>query len=412
MKNENLKIAVIGLGGRGKGLLSLVMYRMKDVDVVAVCDLYEDRVADARKLAKKMRRAEPKGYTDYKELLTEKLDGVVITASWSAHLQIAKDFMKAGIPCGVEVGGAYDIAECREIVRCYEETKTPYMMLENCCYGEYELAVLKMVREGLFGEVVHCGGGYKHNIRDEIAFGEKNRHYRLHEYLTRNCDNYPTHEIGPISKILNITYGNRFVSLTSTASKARGMKYYVGSRAEKYPELRSLTEKEFLQGDIVTTVIKCANGETVTITLDTTLPRVYSRGFLVQGTKAMFSEDEKRLVMDGKDKCSTKVRGLFYTRTKYEHPIWKRFKRSGIRGGHGGMDWLVLSAYFSALRTEEKYMPIDVYEAATWMAITALSAESIRQGGMPVEFPDFTDGKWQTRRQKGKGMFYLEKTDD
>ena len=37
------------------------------------------------------------------------------------------------------------------------------MMLENCCYGRRELAVLRMIREGLFGEVVHCEGSYQHD---------------------------------------------------------------------------------------------------------------------------------------------------------------------------------------------------------------------------------------------------------
>lgn len=52
--------------------------------------------------------------------------------------------------------------------------------------------------------------------------GRENRHYRLDNYLARCCDNYPTHELGPIAKILDIHNGNRFVSLTSTATKAVG----------------------------------------------------------------------------------------------------------------------------------------------------------------------------------------------
>lgn len=39
-------------------------------------------------------------------------------------------------------------------------------------------------------------------------------------------------------------------------------------------------------------------------------------------------------------------------------------------------------------------MPIDVYDMATWMSITPLSERSIQLGSMPVEIPDFTNGKW------------------
>ena len=61
------------------------------------------------------------------------------------------------------------------------------------------------------------------------------------------------------------------------------------------------------------------------------------------------------------------------------------------------MDYLVLRAFIEAVAGGEP-MPIDVYDAATWMAVTALSAESIEKGGARVEFPDFTSGKWKERK--------------
>ena len=116
--------------------------------------------------------------------------------------------------------------------------------------------------------------------------------------MTRNCENYPTHEIGPIAKVLNINYGNRMVSLTSTASCSKGLHRYIIDRMDKYDNLKKLKDVEFAQGDIVTTVIKCANGETISIQLDTTLPRMYSRGFEVHGTKAYYTEDGNTFVND------------------------------------------------------------------------------------------------------------------
>ena len=107
-----------------------------------------------------------------------------------------------------------------------------------------------------------------------MGYGRENSHYRLDEYLTRNCENYPTHELGPIAQVLDINRGNRFLSLTATASKAAGMHDYI---LRHKPEDEALKNAVFAQGDVVTTVIKCARGETVTLTLDTTLPRFYSR---------------------------------------------------------------------------------------------------------------------------------------
>lgn len=408
--NDKLRIGFIGLGGRGYGLLKLVVYSMKNIEVVSVCDVYEDRVEDAQKLAVKMKRPAPQGHTDYKEILKDtSIQAVIVCTSWDAHTKIAIDCMKAGKPVAVEVGGAYNLEECWDLINCYEQTKTPYMMLENCCYGEYELAVLRMVREGIFGDVVHCTGGYKHDLRNEICFGKKNRHYRLEEYKTRNCENYPTHEIGPIAKILNINYGNRFVSLTSTASCSKGLKRYVADRMDKHDELKKLENTVFNQGDIITTVIKCANGETVSIQLDTTLPRLYSRCFTVHGTKAFYTEDGNTFVDDNANPLieGKIIKGKKMAK-KYRHPIWKWFKQNGVKGGHGGMDWLVFEAFFDAVRKGDGHMPIDVYDAATWMAITALSDSSIQNNSAPMDFPDFTSGAWQARKQCGEGMFFLE----
>ena len=44
-------------------------------------------------------------------------------------------------------------------------------------------------------------------------------------------------------------------------------------------------------------------------------------------------------------------------------------------------------------------MPIDVYDAASWMCISALTKESIAKGNIPVEIPDFTCGAWKTRER-------------
>ncbi len=157
------------------------------------------------------------------------------------------------------------------------------MFLENCCFGRHEMMSLNMLEKGLFGEIVHCSGSYAHDLRDEISHGNGRNHYRLRNYLNRNCDNYPTHDLGSIAKILKINHGNRLLSLTSTASKSKCLKEYIDSgRAESVFS----SDTDFMQGDIITTVLKTTHGETIVLTLDTTLPRYYSRGFTVRGTKA------------------------------------------------------------------------------------------------------------------------------
>ncbi|MDO5399430.1 MAG: Gfo/Idh/MocA family oxidoreductase [Eubacteriales bacterium] len=397
---EMLRVGVIGLGCRGTGLLQTCLLPQKDVQVTAVCDCYEDRRDRAVQLVLDAGQPRPRALADHRVLLAmEEVDAVVITASWDSHINLACDAMNAGKYTALEVGGAYSLDDCWKLVRTYEQTGTECMILENCCYGRDELMVLNMVRRGLLGEIVHCQGGYCHDLRDEISQGRENRHYRFRNYLGRNCENYPTHELGPIANVLDINRGNRMLTLVSVASKAAGLHDYI--LREKGADYDA-AQMRFAQGDVVTTIIKCARGETITLRLDTTLPRAYSRGFQVQGTRGMFMEDNNSVFLDGRDNrydYSWKERwnSAEEYRQDYDHPIWKAYLAEGIKGGHDGMDWLEFRAFIEAARANAP-APIDVYDAAAWMSISCLSEQSVALGGMPMPIPDFTNGKWLQRK--------------
>ncbi|OME85217.1 glycosyl hydrolase [Paenibacillus sp. FSL A5-0031] len=394
MKSK-VKIGLIGLSGRGTGLLEIILLKMEDVEVVAVCDLHEDRREQAANMIEKAGCGRPFETADYKEVLDrEAVDVIMICTPWSTHIPIAIEAMEKGKYVACEVGGAYSMQECWKLVEAYERTRVPCMMLENCCYGRDELMVLNMVKRGILGEIVHCSGGYLHDLRYEIANGKENRHYRLNEYIHRNCDNYPTHELGPIARILDINRGNRMVSLVSLASKAEGMQEYITSKRKD----SELARTRFKQGDIVTTIIQCARGETITLTLDTTLPRYYSRGFTVRGTKGMYMEENHSLFIDGQhnqyeSNWKTQWGNVEHLREHYEHPLWESYLQEGVKGGHDGMDWLVFRDFIESFRNKAQ-TPIDVYDMASWMSISSLTEDSIAMGGQPVAIPDFTNGKW------------------
>ena len=198
--------------------------------------------------------------------------------------------MRAGKYAAIEVGGASSLEELWQLLHASEQTGTPCMMLENCCYGRVELLVLNMVRQGVFGELIHCTGGYEHDLGSDLAAGVANGFERSLHNLRRNGDLYPTHALGPLAKILGINRGNRFLSLTSTASKARGFQLRAREQA---------AERDFNAGDVVTTVIKCANGETIMLTHSVSLPRPYSRDGRVQGTKGIWCEDTNGIYIEG-----------------------------------------------------------------------------------------------------------------
>ena len=398
---RTLHLGIVGLGNRGMWNTRFIA-GMDNIHIDIVCDVYEDRVKTIADYIEEKHGYRPKETLVYEDILAEEsVEAVMIFTAWEAHIPQAVAAMKAGKWVAVEVGGAYSIKQCWDLVRTHEETGIPVMFLENCCYGKRELMVANMAKRGLLGKIVHCEGGYHHDLRDEIAEGVERRHYRLRNYLNRNCHNYPTHDFGPIAKILGINRGNRALSLVSVASGSFGIEEYV---KEKRPDDENLRGVDFAQGDIITTVIKCAGGETVTLTLDTSLPRYYSRGFTVQGTRGMYQEDSDSLYLEG---VSANHNSLVNTKTgsaadfeKYLSPLWRPENAANVKGGHGGMDGFCFSAFFDHLDRRDPEVPIDVYDAATWMAITALSEESIAKGGAPVTFPDFTNGDWIRRPRR------------
>ena len=399
---KKVKLGIVGLGQRGKDLLEETILLMDDVEVVALCDEYEDRAKAEADAVKDKKGYMPFYTTNYKELIKrEDVEAVIVSTAWEAHTDVAVEALYAGKYVGVEVGGAYAIEDCWQLVRAHEATGSKLMLLENCCYTRRELMCLNMAKKGVFGDIVHCDGGYHHDIRYEVAFGEQNRHYRLRNYLNRNCDNYPTHELGPIAKILNINNGNRMVSLVSIASRSAGLNEYV--KYKKGAD-RSMANTHFAQGDFITTMIKCAGGETITLTLNTTMPRIYSRGIVVNGTNGYFEEASDTVYLDfsqdmegdidwGKFDWENAYHNADKYAEQYEHPLWKKFAQGEIKGGHGGGDWIVLRAFFESVMANAD-PPIDVYDAAAWMSISTLTEDSIAMGGMPVAIPDFTRGKW------------------
>ena len=395
---KEIKLGYIGFGCRGEGLMESVVLPLEMAEVTAVCDLYDDRAEKAAKMVGEKQGKRPAVYSDYNDVINDSnVNTIVIATSWESHVPIAIAAMKAGKAVACEVGGVYSVKQCWDLVKTYEETKTPFMFLENCCFGKREMMALNMVKKGIFGDVVYCSGGYCHDLRSEVAGGIENRHYRLRNYLTRNCENYPTHELGPIARVLDINHGNRMLSLSSFASKSEGLHDYI-SRNKKDDEF--LKNAKFAQGDIIVTNIKCARGELITLTLDTTLPRYYSRGFTVRGTRGMYEEATDSVFLDRKEDIEhdftwrkTNSGNAEKYEEEYQHPVWKKYIEEGVQGSHDGMDYLEFKTFFECLLNDEP-MPIDVYDAASWMVISALSEQSIVKGGEPVNIPDFTNGKW------------------
>ena len=391
---KTFNVGVIGLGHRGYPLTRDILCEMEGVKVVALCDVYQDRVDKASQTVVEKCGYEPKKTLDYKEIISDpEVEVVCVFSAWETHFPFCVEAMEAGKAVACEVGGAYSIEECWRLVDTQERTGVPLYFLENCCYDKKEMIVQNMIEDGLFGELVYCSGAYGHYLCEEISNGTKNRHYRERNYLSRNCENYPTHELGPIAKMLKINHGNRMVKLSSFATKSVGLKSYIASGGEHD---ECVEGKDWAQGDIIITIITCEDGSVIQLKLDTTLPRSYNREICAHGTKGRYTELYDEVFLEGGNEFQ-KGPSLFDEQfKKYVPECWSKENEERIKEkGHGGMDWLNFEVFFNALR-EGKEMPIDVYDMASWGAVTTLSEMSIKTG-QSYDFPDFTRGKYKTR---------------
>jgi len=409
---DKVRLGYIGVGLRGNSHIQEGLLR-DDVEIVAICDTQERSLASTRAHIKKHGAPMPAEYTGsddaYKKLLERKdIDAVIIATPWQFHKQMAIDAMKAGKYVGCEVIAGLSLEDHWDIVKAYEETNVPYMTLENVCYRRDVMAVLNMQRQGLFGEMIHLEGGYQHNLRNVLfndgnggvgplygpkAFSEAQ--WRTQFNIERNGDIYPTHGAGPLMHYIDINYGNRFTNLVSFASKAHGLDTYIDEIAPGNEASRI----KYKNGDVITTMINCANGETVLLSHDTHLPRPYSLGFRVQGTKGLWMDVANSIYIEKQSKNDDEWDNEDSWLTKYDHPLWVKYSKQAEGAGHGGMDWFVFHAFIESVKRKVQ-TPIDVYDSVTMSAITPLSEKSIAEGNMPQQFPDFTRGKWKKRVSK------------
>lgn len=410
-KSSKLRLGFIGLGLRGEIHLRNAVKR-NDIEVTALCDIDTKRLDLSQDILNKAGYPKAKlfsdGDYDYRNLLEEKdVDAVIISTPWLWHTPMSVDAMKAGKYAGVEVSAATSLAECWDLVNTYEETGTHLMILENVNYRRDVMAIMNMVRQNVFGELVHYRCGYQHDLREVkfnngmqpygggVLFGEKatsEAQWRTLHSLKRNADLYPTHGVGPVAAYADINRGNRFVSLSSHATKARGLHDYIVKEAG--PDNPNAKLKWKL-GDVVTTTINTANGETIIVTHDTNLPRPYSLGFRVQGTKGLWEVDGNRIYVEGVSNPHRWDDASEWLK-KYDHPLWKKYEDEAVGSGHGGMDFFVLHAFIESAKLNIA-PPLDAYDAAAWSAITPLSEISIANNGEVQDFPDFTRAQWIKR---------------
>jgi hypothetical protein len=395
---RTIRVGFIGVGGRGSHLLQQCISVCPEMQIPALCDINAEAANRAAATARNAGRGAPELYTDgdlawEKMLARGDLDAVIVATPWRWHAPMALGAMKQGVVPAVEVPLAMEVDACWDIVRTSERTGVGCMMLENWSYRSDNLALLNMVRAGLFGRIVHVHCAHSHDCIDHWFFDRNTGADRWPaEYLVRyNRDQYPTHSVGPVLGWCDINCGDRFVTIASTATASQGINEYF---RDKFGPEHPGAKRTYAQGDIVTSTLKTARGKTVIINYDMQLPRPYDNRWMLQGARGIYKEPDS-IYLAGSSPQYHEWESFAPYHEQYRH---KLFAQGGV-GGHGGVDGIMLRDVLDAVR-DRRPVPLDVYDSIVMSAIVGLSGQSIAQGSVPVEFPDFTGGRWETTKPK------------
>lgn len=404
-KMDVVRVGFIGVGQRGYGHVKR-MSHIEGAEIVAICDNHQEVLERSAKFLTDNGHKQPALYGNgeyaYREMLgRQDIDIVIISTPWKWYAPMAIESMESGKHAFVEVPLATTVEEMWDIVNTAERTQKNCMMMENVNYGRDELMVLNMVRQGLFGELLHGEAAYIHELRWQMKELEtKTGSWRTGWHAKRNGNLYPTHGLGPVSQYMNINRGDRFDYLTSMSSPALGRALYA---QKEFSADHQRNQLNYINGDISTTLIKTVQGRTIMVQHDTTTPRPYSRHNLIQGTNGVFAGFPNRIALEegGSGNFHEWDYDMQSWYNKYDHPLWVKMGKEAERnGGHGGMDFLMFWRMIYCLRNGEP-LDQDVYDGAAWSVISPLSAESLNNRAKSVDIPDFTRGAWQSAKPLG-----------
>ncbi|HLU24160.1 MAG TPA: Gfo/Idh/MocA family oxidoreductase [Longimicrobiales bacterium] len=398
---ERVRIGMVGVGHQGISHVRNFL-AIEGAEIVAICDIVPEKVARASAMVVEAGHPQPKAFDrgpeDYRRMCQEMdLDLVFTCTPWELHAPVCVEAMENGKHAATEVPMAVTIEECWQLVETSERTGRHCVMMENCCYDRTELMILNMVRQGLFGELLHAECGYLHDLRELKLTDFYENRWRVQHSIRRNGDLYPTHGLGPVAQWMNINRGNQFDYLVSMASNGRGLNLWAAEHlGPDSPEAK----QTYALGDVVTTLIRTVAGQTILITHDTNLPRPYSRKILLQGTKGLVRKyPEQKIHIEGRSPAH-RWEDLEAYRAEFEHPLWRALEERSRGAGHGGMDYIEDYRLIHCLRTGEP-LDMDVYDGAAWTAVSELSERSIAERSRSIDFPDFTRGAWRNRPPLG-----------
>ncbi|OKY26452.1 Gfo/Idh/MocA family protein [Thalassotalea sp. PP2-459] len=414
-KMATVRIGFIGLGERG---LSHVKHcsHIDGIEIKALCDIDQNAMNQASQYLEQQKITRPDEYSGselaYKDMLTRSdIDIVIISTPTRWHTPMAVDTMNSNKHAFVEVPAATSIDECWLLVDTSERTQKNCMMMESVCYGQDELMVLQMVKQGLFGELKHAETTSNKEIPEQVTQEANNTgssHKKIPEHL------YPTHGLGPISQYMNINRGDQFDFLT--AAHSTPVKRTEDTQNQSQP----------VRSDFNTTVITTKLGRTISVKHGTKTQKPNIEHTFIQGTNGTFSGSPSRITLE---KLPDTVKHYYqnihqlavkkwqengqtgkkpempsqhqwddnmaYWQTQYQHPFWQHIGAEATQNDEQhDKDFLMLWRIIFCLRNGQA-LDQNVYDAAALSVVSPLIDELVFNKSNHKDIPDFTRGLWK-----------------
>lgn len=172
--NDVIRIGLIGCGGRGTEAAVNAMNAGRDIRLVALADIFDERLKASRDQLKKARpdQVEVKddhcfvGFDAYEKLLASGVDVVLIAAASHFHPAILKAAVAAGKHVFCEKPHGIDIPGIKTSMEAAEQAKQKGLSLVSGLCWRYDPGVretMKRVHDGAIGDIVAIQGNYLSN---------------------------------------------------------------------------------------------------------------------------------------------------------------------------------------------------------------------------------------------------------
>jgi predicted dehydrogenase len=400
MEKKTFTLAVIGCGPFANWFMPLFKAH-PNVKKIYVCDLIESKAKDFEK------RFGLEIIGTYEEVLERKdIDCVLNFTQRHLHGSIVKRALLAGKHVFSAVPMASTVKECEEIVELVKKTGLIYMMAETCYYYPCAMYCREAYEQGKFGKFVYGASQYYHDI-DSIGYGKTKNEAGMPPLL------YPTHSTSMIlSAVGSFVKKVTCVGYKDTENDGRfgkGNNYWDNEYSNQYVfmELENggvarVTEARRIgwrkPSSYISALYGTNGGYEFSNAQHILVERDYKYGEeehvkfqevsdyvnLTEMTEHKNDVDFKEKVANGEWQWN----GNAPVQKKEVERLPEEFK--AFPNGHMGSHKLLVDDFLRAVR-ENKQPVLNAWKAARYTVPGLVAIESLKQGGIPLEVPDFGD---------------------